>query len=84
MTGVTEEAITQLYEVAVKVFPEFATLVNLDQIILNYAPFKIKSSVKEVLKIVRESIFGENEQQALSELFQQIFFENEDYSQNFA
>ena len=30
MTGVTEEAITQLYEVAVKVFPEFATLVNLD------------------------------------------------------
>lgn len=84
MTGVTEEGITQLYEVAIKVFPEFATLVNLDQIILNYAPFKIKSSVKEVLKIVRESNFGENEQQALSELFQQIFFENEDYSQNLA
>ena len=42
LSSVNEEAMTQLYEVAIKVDPDFQSLVTIDDIILSYAPFKIK------------------------------------------
>ena len=84
MSQINEEAMTQLYEIAIKIDPEFSTIVAQDHIILNYAPFKIKQCVSDILKIARGNHYGEDEQQALSDLFQRIFFENEEYSQKLA
>ena len=84
MSQINEEAMYQLYEIAIKIDPEFANIVTQDHIILNYAPLKIKQFVSDILRLARSNTYDDDVQQALCDLFQRIFFENEDYSQNLA
>ena len=84
MSQFTESIIIQLYDISIKIDPEFANIVTFDNIIVFYAPIQIKSAIAETLKIARGRAFGENEQQHFSDLIQKIFYENESYARKFA
>jgi hypothetical protein len=62
MSQINEEAMTQLYDIAIKIDPDFSTIVTQDHIILNYAPYKIKQYVSDILKIARSNNYNEDNQ----------------------